>query len=109
MYGNWPYSIAQRGGVVPAPRGRDRKEDRLEIRASSRESALIRRAAEAAAKTVSAFVLEAAFVEAQRTLADRRLFLLDAGRWERFVKALDRPAREKPRLRKLMGRRTVLD
>ncbi len=97
---------------MPSPaakKRRDAKVERLELRASSSQSSAIRQAAAATAKTVTAFVLDAATIEAQRTIADRRLFRLDPDRWERFVKALDRSVKEKPRLRKLMRRSSVLD
>ena len=88
---------------------RDAKVERLELRASPSQTLAIRQAAAATAKTVTAFVLDAATIEAQRAIADRRLFRLDPNRWERFVNALDRPVKEKPRLRKLMRRSSVLD
>lgn len=94
---------------VPAPSRRESRVERLEIRATPRQTAAIRQAAEALHKTVSAFVLDAAFLEAQRALADRRLFSLDACRWELFVRALDRPPKEKPRLRTLIEQPGVLD
>jgi uncharacterized protein (DUF1778 family) len=80
----------------------DAKVERVELRATSRHTSVIRQAADATGKTVSAFVLDAAYLEAQRALADRRLFMLDPEHWDRFVKALDRPTRRKPRLAKLM-------
>lgn len=87
----------------------DAKVERVELRASSRQTSVIRQAADATGKTVSAFVLDAAYLEAQRALADRRLFRLDPERWDQFVKALDRPARPKPRLAKLMKQPGPLD
>ncbi len=92
-----------------AKKRRDAKVERLELRASPSQTSAIRQAATATAKTVTAFVLDAATIEAQRAIADRRLFRLDPDRWERFVNALDRPVKEKPRLRKLMRRSSVLD
>lgn len=89
--------------------GKDGKSDRLELRASPRQTAVIRQAAEATEKTVSSFVLDAAYMDAQRILADRRLFSLDADRWQRFAEILDRPAVDKPRLRELMKKPGVLD
>ncbi len=88
---------------------RDAKIERLELRASPSQTWAIKQAAAATAKTVTAFVLDAATIEAQRAIADRRLFRLDPDRWERFVNALDRPVKEKLRLRKLMRRPSVLD
>ncbi len=92
-----------------AKKRRDAKVERLELRATLSQTATIRQAAAATAKTVTAFVLDAATIEAQRALADRRLFRLDPERWERFVHALDRPVKEKLRLRKLMSRPSVLE
>ena len=94
----------------PAIRKRNNaKVERLELRASLNQTEVIKHAAEATSKTVSAFVLDAATLEAERTLADRRLFRLNPERWERFVRALDRPAKEKPRLKKLMRQPSTLD
>jgi uncharacterized protein (DUF1778 family) len=92
-----------------AKRKKEAKTRRLELRASERQTRVIGQAAEAIGKTVSAFVLDAAYVEAQRALADRRLFTLGAKQWQSFLKALDRPAREKPRLRRLMQTPGALD
>ena len=95
---------------MPRPAARpDAKVERVELRASSRQTSVIRQAADATGKTVSAFVLDAAYLEAQRALADRRLFRLDPERWDQFVKALDHPARPTPRLAKLMKQRGPLD
>lgn len=85
------------------------KAQRIELRASPRQTAVIKQAAEASGKTVSSFMLDVAYREAQRALADRHLFRLDESRWLRFIKALDRPARAKPRLSKLMETSGALD
>ena len=81
---------------------REAKVERLELRASPRQAAVIRQAATTMDKTVTAFILDAATLEAQRALADRRLFSLNSARWQRFLSALDRPEREIPRLTQLM-------
>ncbi len=83
--------------------------ERLELRASTRQTAVIRRAAAAAGKTVTAFVMDAASVEAERALADRSHFAVDPKAWRRFVAALDRPVVAKPRLHRLMRDRSVLE
>jgi len=83
---------------------REARVERLELRASPRQAAVIRQAAAIMEKTVTAFVLDAATLEAQRALADRRTFRLDPVRWDRFVNALDRPTKVKHRLRALMRR-----
>ena len=85
------------------------KDERFTIRATSRQRRLLEQAAEASGKTLTAFLLDASSVEAQRTLAERRLFSLEAEQWRRFDEALDRKAIEKPRLRELLEEPGVLD
>jgi uncharacterized protein (DUF1778 family) len=98
-------ALKSRGVAEP----REARGERLELRASRRQTAMIKRAAAAAGKTVTAFVLDAASVEAERALADRNQFSLDATTWTKFVQALDRPATPKLRLRRLMSEPTVLE
>ena len=43
----------------------------------------------------------AAREKAQEALADQTRFVLNDQQWKLFMKALDRPAKEKPRLKKL--------
>lgn len=79
-----------------------KRDSRLNIRATSRQDSLIRRAAEAVDKSVTEFVLESASVAAEHVLADRRLFVADEAAWQAFEAALDRPAVLKPRLKELL-------
>ncbi|MFA5890143.1 MAG: DUF1778 domain-containing protein [Actinomycetota bacterium] len=95
--------------MAGSPARKEAKADRVELRASSRQTAVIRRAAEATGKSMSAFMLDASTMEAERALADRNVFRLDAEAWERFVEALDRRAKPHPRLRRLMTEPSVLD
>lgn len=81
----------------------DARETRLNLRTSSRQDALIRRAASALDKSVTEFVLESASAAAEQVLADRRWFTLDASAWDAFEAALDRPVVFKPRLSALMN------
>ncbi|MDN2583956.1 DUF1778 domain-containing protein [Aquibium sp. ELW1220] len=53
-------------------------------------------------RSISDFVLDSALGRAADTLADRRSFHLDEERWRAFADALDEPARDLPRLRKLL-------
>jgi len=91
------------------PTTRQTKTERIEIRVSPPVKALLLEAAGAAHKNASEFVLDAALDAANRELADRRLFRLDKDRWAAFQEALDRPVREKSRLRKLLNEPGVLD
>ena len=88
---------------------RETREDRISVRATPTQRRVLEKAAEATGKTLTSFVLDAASTEAQRALADRRLFMLDDAQWTRFTDALERPSIEKPRLRRLLTTPSVLD
>ncbi|MCU0269222.1 MAG: DUF1778 domain-containing protein [Acidimicrobiales bacterium] len=79
------------------------RQARLDMRLDEADDFLIRRAAEAAGTTVTAFVLDSARTHAAHLLADRTVFVLDDDR----AKALDRRLRAKPcakrRLTELAG------
>ncbi len=77
------------------------KDRRFQLRASARERTLIKVAAERQGVNVTDFILSAAREKAEEALANQTRFVLDEKRWKEFMQALDRPAREKPRLRKL--------
>lgn len=74
----------------------------INIRAQKRQRELIDYAAATLGKNRSDFMLEAACREAQETLLDRRVFLLDDEAWQRFNTLLETPPRDLPRLRKLL-------
>jgi uncharacterized protein (DUF1778 family) len=91
---------------------RDPKDSRLALRISSRQRSVISEAAEAAEKDVTSFVLDAALTDAQRVLAERRLFNLSPEGWARFNDLLDRPTTplsSKPKLEKLLLKPSVLE
>ncbi len=80
----------------------------MNLRIDPETDARIRRAAASAGVSVSAFVASAAGAAADDVLADRREFVLEPKRWEEFVRMLDRPARELPKLREAAKRRERL-
>ncbi len=88
---------------------RPQRDSRLNLRTSSHQDDLIRRAASALDKSVTDFVLESATAQAERVLTDRRWFALDDERWERFQALLDAPAPAMPKLRALLSEPTVFD
>lgn len=75
---------------------------RLGLRATEEQQMLIRRAAEALNKSVTEFILDSACKEAENTLLNQRLFLLDEKKWQKFQEALEQPAKVKPGLQELM-------
>jgi uncharacterized protein (DUF1778 family) len=85
------------------------RTERLNVRLSDREARLIRLGAERRGVNVTNFILESACVRAEQEIADARHFELSSADWQRFSEALDRPARIKPRLKKLFSELTVLN
>lgn len=79
--------------AVPA-----RKDERFELRATQQQHNLITRAAERSGRSYTDFILDSATEKAVDVLADRRLFILDEDRWNRFTEALDTLAQPVPAL-----------
>ncbi len=84
------------------------KSERIDVRASTPVKQLLQEAARACHKNVSEFLLDAGVNAANQALADRRHFALNTKQWEEFQKALDRPVKAKPRLKKLLTKPGVL-
>ena len=80
------------------------KTRRLDLRLTEDQDALIRRAAEQDARSISDFVLSAATLEAQRRLADQRLFILNEEDHARFDEIQQAPPTDDPKRRKLFDR-----
>jgi uncharacterized protein (DUF1778 family) len=78
------------------------KTERIDVRASLAVKTLLQNAAKVRHKNVSEFLLEAGVAAAQATLAEQRLFLLDAEQWQKFQELLDRPVQDKPALKALL-------
>lgn len=95
--------------VRGTPRSTNPKSERLAVRVSREQRALLVDASRAQETTVTEFVLSAATRAAQDVLADRRRFVLDEPEWAAFVAAVDRAPRELPRLRSLLSSPSVLD
>jgi uncharacterized protein (DUF1778 family) len=81
-----------------------RRSRRLELRTTPHERALIDRAAAASDADLTEFVVASAVQAAQRVLADRDEFVLDAHALEAWEAINSRPARHLPGLRRLMER-----
>ena len=82
-------------------------KERWDFRVAPETDRLVRHAAETADTTLTDFVVDAAVVEAERVLADRTTFTLEAEQWNRFVELLDRPPQDNPGLEKLFSRPSV--
>ena len=79
------------------------KDRRFQLRATAREETLIKVAAQRKGLNITDFILNAAREKAEEALADQSRFVLNEEQWKQFMEALDRPSREKPRLRKLFA------
>ena len=84
------------------------KEDRLNIRTTAEDRALLKTAAELANKPLSVFVVDSARDNAHRLLADQREFVLSEDRWDAFVAALDTTT-HRPNLDKVFSTPSVLE
>jgi uncharacterized protein (DUF1778 family) len=74
----------------------------LRIEAHTRQ--LIDDAAAVLGKTRTEFMIEGARRQAVDVLLDQRLFVLDSGRYDAFMHALDNPPAPGPKLRSLLRR-----
>lgn len=78
--------------------------ERLEVRTTKDERALIDRAVAAQGTDLTDFVISTLTVAARRVLADRTEFVLDAEAAEVWESINRRPARDLPGLRRLVDR-----
>jgi uncharacterized protein (DUF1778 family) len=88
---------------------RGSKDRRINLRATSAQETLIRAAADRRGISMTDFVLESACTKAEEAIADQVHFLLSGKQWKTFNEALERPARVKPRLRKLLTEPSILE
>ena len=85
------------------------RSEKLDLRLTPGAKQTLQRAAAAAQRSVSEFVLESALANASETLADRQTFQLDGEQWDAFVAALDAPPQVHPRLARLLQEPSVLE
>ena len=85
------------------------RSEKLDLRLTPEAKRRIVAAAEAERRSVSDFVLKSALDRADETLADQRVWTLDAEQWKKFQEALDAPPRDNPRLRKLLTEPSIVE
>jgi uncharacterized protein (DUF1778 family) len=81
------------------------RAERICLRVSRSQKALINRAAEAQGRNRSDFMLNAACREAESVLLDQCYFNLDEEQFRRFTAMLDAPPESNPVLARLLGRK----
>ncbi len=77
------------------------KDTRIDLRIENSQKDFLVYAATLKSMKLSAFVLSSAIKEAEDLVASKTEFALPEGQWKAFSAALDRPARDNPKLRKL--------
>ncbi|PKQ29939.1 MAG: DUF1778 domain-containing protein [Actinobacteria bacterium HGW-Actinobacteria-10] len=85
--------------TASAPNKADKRSDRFNIRTTPDEKDLVAQAARISKVSMTQFIRQAAMRSAEEVLADQTRFTLPPDKWEAFVEALDRPAREIPALK----------
>ena len=83
-----------------------RRSQRIEVRATPEDRALIDRAVATAGTNVTAFVLSSVTTAARQVLADRTEFVLSPEAADAWDAINERPARDLPGLRELMQRQS---
>jgi uncharacterized protein (DUF1778 family) len=96
------------GTRMPAA-ARKKRTARFNVRVSDKEAELIRLGAERRGVNITNFILESACVRAEQEIADARHFKISSQDWQKFSEALDRPAKMKPKLKRLLAESTVLE
>jgi uncharacterized protein (DUF1778 family) len=76
---------------------------RFQLRATPKQETLIKVAAERQGVNVTDFIIRSACEKAEQALSDQTRFVLDEKQWKDFMAALDRPPKDKPRLRRLFA------
>ena len=77
---------------------------RLGLRATPQQEAVLRRAAEVSHKSMTDFILDSAYLAAEQTLLDQRLFLMTGSQSDALLDLLDRPEQENAGLKDLFSR-----
>jgi uncharacterized protein (DUF1778 family) len=88
----------------PAPPVTRSKGERVEVRATPAQVAVIKQAAAVCGWTVTRFVLDTVVERAEEILREERALTLPNEVFDRFIAALDGPAQTVPQLVDLFGR-----
>lgn len=89
------------------PASASTRSARLGLRGTPEQETVLRRAAEVAHKSLTDFILDAAYQAAEQTLLDQRLFMVSGSQYQALLNMLDRPESENPGLAHLFSRQPV--
>lgn len=82
---------------------------RLGLRATPEQEVVLRRAAEVAHKSLTDFILDSAWLAAEQTLLDQRLFMVTGSQYQALMDLLDQPEQPNEGLRDLFSRKAPWD
>jgi uncharacterized protein (DUF1778 family) len=85
------------------------KTERLSLRLTPEQAAVLRRAAEARGESANDFVLRHAVEAAEVELADRRVFIADDAEWDQLQQLLSAPPTLPAAMVKLLSNPSVLE
>jgi uncharacterized protein (DUF1778 family) len=85
------------------------KTERLSLRLTPEQDAVLRRAADARGESTNDFVVRHAVEAAEMELADRRVFVVDDSAWVAFQEMLSQPAALPPAMVKLLSNPSILE
>ena len=85
------------------------KTERLNLRLTPAQDAVLRRAAEARGESASDYVLRHAVEAAEMDLADRRVFMVDDAAWTELQALVSAPPRLPRQMAKLLSGSSVLE
>lgn len=88
---------------MPDPVPRQPRRQRIEVRVSAEQDALIREAAAAQGVTVTSFLLSTATEKARAVVRDHRDLVLPPGAYDRFLAELDKPGEVVPEMVELFA------
>jgi uncharacterized protein (DUF1778 family) len=91
------------------PAARATKSQRIEVRATERQEAVLRQAAVATDRTMTDFILASAVEQAERILAERRWFTGSQEQYDEFLRLLDEPLASTEKFEKLWSRPSPFD
>jgi uncharacterized protein (DUF1778 family) len=94
-----------RQAVTPRPV----KSQRIEVRATDRQEAVLRQAAVATDRTMTEFILASAVEQAERILAERRWFTGSQEQYDEFLRLLDEPLASTEKFERLWSRPSPFD
>lgn len=92
-----------RGTKSAGPADGPVRRTRFTVRAGSAEHRLLKSAAAASGRSMSAFILESACAAAWSVLGGRPGFAMDDADWDRFARLLDQPKNDSRELKALLS------